>query len=140
LIIGDTDANKRVDTLRQSQICFAISKLGSEGADDSSLDTLFWLTPYKSENALQQSMGRIQRVKAGKKSPVMTIFEDWMCSPLKVRCLKLKSTLRKWKIHYDTLRPEHVPTQLPADVKEAYDRAYSELPSNVDGQAEVLED
>lgn len=128
LIVAETNRNKRMNILRNSRICFAIAKLGSQGIDDDALDTLFWLTPFRSKIALQQSMGRIQRRLAGKNTPVMTVFEDWFIPPLKRLCTTLKTSFREWKFHFDSCKPLDVPRELPADVKSMYDAAFAELP------------
>lgn len=128
LIVAETTKAERMDVLRNSQVCFAISKLGSTGVDDDALDMLFWLTPFKSKIALQQSMGRIQRSKPGKKAPVMVVFEDWMCAPLKKMCLAVKGTLRDWRYEFKPINPLSFPKNLPSEVQDAYDRAYAELP------------
>lgn len=128
IIIGETDRSERMRVLRESQICFAIAKLGSQGVDDDRLDTLFCLTPFKSKIALQQSFGRIQREKEGKKDPVVTIFEDWLAPPLKTLCTSLKSTLREWHFDFEVVKPLKVPTSLPAEVQAAYDEAFRSLP------------
>ena len=139
LIIGQTDRTERMNILRNSRICFAISKLGSQGVDDDLLDTLFWLTPFKSKALLQQSIGRIQRLRAGKKDPIVTVFEDWLVPPLKNLTSKIKSTLREWQFQYSMVKPlATVPITLPDAVQAAYDQAFSELPERivVDREAE----
>lgn len=136
MLIGETDSSTRMDVLRNSQICFAIAKLGSTGVDDDRLDTLFWLTPYRSRNALQQSMGRIQRQCAGKKEPVMTVFEDWMIPPFKQMCGSIKRSLKEWHYAFESLKPLQVPTALPVDVRLAYDTALDTLSE----RHEVVED
>ena len=128
LIIAETDKTERMDILRNSRICFAIAKLGSQGIDDDALDTLFWLTPFRSKISLQQSMGRIQRQLEGKKTPVMTVFEDTFVPPLKRLCTTLKSSFREWSFQFDTCKPLNVPRELPADIQAMYDGAFSELP------------
>lgn len=128
LIIGETDRAERMDILRNSQLCFAIAKLGSVGVDDDMLDCLFWLTPFRSKTSLQQSMGRIQRQKPGKKTPVMVVFEDWLTPPVKKLCQALRSSLKEWGYQFDNLKPTTYPKELPTDLKELYDRAYAGLP------------
>jgi superfamily II DNA or RNA helicase len=127
LIIGDTPREDRMRILRDSQICFAIAKLGSQGVDDDALDTLFWLTPYRSKIALQQSMGRIQRRKEGKKTPVMTVFEDAHVPPLKRLCQSVKHSLKEWKYEFETIVPNNLPRTLPSDAEREYDRVFAEL-------------
>jgi len=120
LIIQNTPKKDRMRILRDSRICFAIAKLGSTGIDDSRLDTLFWLTPFKSKNSLQQSMGRVQRTHPEKKNPMVVVFDDILTPPLKKLCLTLKRSLRSWKYKFQSLPPLDVPKTLPKDVKERY--------------------
>jgi superfamily II DNA or RNA helicase len=138
LIIAETERSERMGILRDSQICFAISRLGSVGVDDPSLDTLFWLTPFRSKNALQQSMGRIQRLLPDKKTPVMNVFEDWFTPTIKKMCAKLKSSLREWGYEYENLKPSPYPKDFPPEVRELYVRAFEQLPprSRDDGEEE----
>lgn len=133
LIIQETKQGNRVKELRDKQVCFAIARLGSQGVDDDSLDALFCLTPFKSLNAIQQSMGRIQRFKEGKRRPIMVIFEDTANQPLRRMCLGMKHTLKTWGFAFDIQQPARVP-ELPQEVRAAYDRAFAELPSR--GEAE----
>jgi superfamily II DNA or RNA helicase len=128
LIISETSREKRLEVLRNSRLCFAVAKLGSTGVDDDRLDTLFWLTPFRSLIALQQSMGRIQRAYAGKADPVMTVFDDFLLPPVKNLCKNLKSTLKKWGMHFETIAPRNLPSALPAEVQASYDRELQALP------------
>jgi len=127
LIIAETDSSTRMDVLRDSQICFAIARLGSQGVDDDQLDTLFWLTPYRSKIALQQSMGRIQRRREGKKDPVMVVFDDWMVPSFKRMCGALKRSLKEWNYKFESLKPLQVPRTLPSEVQALYDAALAKL-------------
>ena len=128
ILVQETDRSRRMEILRESQACFAIAKLGSQGVDDDQLDTLFWLTPFRSRVSLQQSMGRIQRRRLGKKEPLVTFFEDWLAPPLKNLCSAIKSRLREWEYKFEMVKPLRVPNTLPASVQAAYDRAFRELP------------
>lgn len=134
LIIGETDRSTRMDVLRDSQICFAIARLGSTGVDDDRLDTLFWLTPYRSKNALQQSMGRIQRVRPGKKEPVMVVFDDYLIPAFRRMCGSIKGSLKGWHYKFESLKPLQVPKELPPEIQAAYDNAFPKLPQR--GEAE----
>lgn len=127
LIVGNTPDDERVDILRASRICFAISKLGSTGADDESLDTVFWLTPFRSKIALQQSMGRIQRICAGKKDPKFVVFEDWLCSSLKNLCKELKGNFKDWNYQFTVNKPWDVPLDIPTELRSAYDEVYQRV-------------
>lgn len=127
LIISETDRTDRLNVLRSNQLVFAIARLGTTGVDDDRLDTLFWLTPFRSTNALQQSFGRIQRPLPGKLQPVVTIFEDSQVSTLKNMCTKLKSTLKQWQFPYQMFQPSRFPRELPADIRSLYDRCLEGL-------------
>jgi hypothetical protein len=128
LILGSTPKADRTSILRSNQLVFAIAKLGSEGIDDSALDTLFWLTPFRSKNSLQQSMGRIQRAHPNKKTPVMAVFEDHLTPPLRGLCHKLRSNLRAWGFVLETLSPHPYPTSFPQELVNVYAAAFAELP------------
>lgn len=101
LIIQETPQEDRTRIVLKSRICFAIASLGAEGLDDDMLDTLFILTPFGSPNDLQQFMGRIQREKPGKRTPVVVIFDDLGISPFHKLCFKLKKTLRSWNMPFE---------------------------------------
>ncbi len=130
LIINETPKSERLDVLRNHQVCFAIAKLGSMGADDDRLDTLFWLTPFRSLTSLQQSIGRVQRYLPGKPNPVVVIFDDFLVPPLKKMCGRLKSTFRQWKFNFEVLQPSRFPKELPERVRSIYERRFAELNSN----------
>jgi superfamily II DNA or RNA helicase len=125
LIVQET--KDRMNVLRNHQLVFAIAKLGSEGVDDDRLDTLFLLTPFRSKNALQQCMGRIQRLCEGKKKPLMVYFEDWMATPIKKLCSAVKTELRKWGYNFSVLKPNNLPTELPPEADAAYEAMFSQL-------------
>jgi len=139
LIISETERELRTDALRNSQICFAIARLGSVGVDDDRLDTLFWLTPYKSRTTLQQSMGRIQRAREGKKAPEMTVFEDWFIPPLKKLCASIKRTLKEWKYTFEIAKPleAKTPEKLPLSVQAVYDQEFTRLKEIEDEEDDV---
>jgi superfamily II DNA or RNA helicase len=127
IITSKTKKHERMAILRNSQVCFAISKLGSEGIDDDKLDTLFWLTPFKSRISLQQSMGRIQRPLPDKKQPVMVVFEDWFVPPMKNLCRELRSRLSHWGYKVENLAPMPFPLELPTEGQSKYNDTYAYL-------------
>jgi hypothetical protein len=80
-------------------------------------------------------MGRIQRRKEGKKTPVMTVFEDANIRPLRALCQSIRHSLKEWQFKFDTVIPERLPTELPASVKRKYDETLSQLsPDEVDDE------
>jgi superfamily II DNA or RNA helicase len=131
LILGATPQDERTHILRSHQITFAIAKLGSQGVDDPKLDTLFWLTPFRSKISLQQSMGRIQRAYEGKGQPIMVVFEDHLTGPLKGLCTKLRSNLYGWGFKVETHAPAQFPTTFPPEVSDGYAAAFAELPERL---------
>jgi hypothetical protein len=134
LILGATPKDERMSILRSHQLTFAISKLGSEGVDDDALESLFWLTPFKSKISLQQSMGRVQRARVGKKHPEVVFFQDSFIHPLRGLCTKLKTTLKEWRFQFLQSNPQQFPTWLPEEVRENYVRARADVERTGDEQ------
>lgn len=128
LITQETKQEDRLGEVRNNQLCFAISRLGSQGVDDDALDALFCLTPFRSKNNLQQSMGRIQRSRPGKKHPFMVVFDDKLVPPLRSMVVKMKSLLKEWHFTF-TVVPVTGSKPLPHEVQIAYNAAYEALPS-----------
>jgi superfamily II DNA or RNA helicase len=103
LIIQETPQNDRPEIVRKSQVTFAIASLGFEGLDDDQLDTIFILLPFGSTNSppndLQQVIGRVQREREGKRTPVVIIFEDVKIPILRALCNIMRRQLREWDKH-----------------------------------------
>ena len=95
---------ERMNVLRNNQLIFATSQLAYEGLDEPSLDSLVLMTPFGSRNWVQQSIGRIQREREGKKQPVVSIFEDYDISKCVSVCLKAKRSLRRLGMDYQIVR------------------------------------
>lgn len=98
LIISDTPQEERAALVTKSHVTYAIAKLGVEGLDEPKLDTLFFLTPFSSENDLEQAIGRIgSRDPSAKKGhPVAVIFDDVHIPPFHAMCKNLKRKLNEW--------------------------------------------
>lgn len=93
----------RLETLRLKQVTFGTLQLVAEALDEDTLDTLFFLTPFGSDavehggmNTLQQGMGRIQRHREGKKTPVVTILDHIYIPKFHRMCTRLKKRIRNW--------------------------------------------
>ncbi len=127
LITGKTPTADRLGILRSNQLTFAIARLGSTGVDDDRLDTLFWLTPAKSLIQMQQSIGRVQRFREGKRQPVVVIFEDFNISPMRGMCTTLKGIFKSWKFPFEVLSPARFERDFPTDVRTAYELTLAEL-------------
>lgn len=115
---GDEEPADRLDALHRCQVTFGTLQLVREGLDEDTLDTLFFLTPFGStdimdggKNTLQQGIGRILRVRPGKKQPLAVIFDHIYIQKLHRQCGKLKTLLREWPedeggpFEFDTIAP-----------------------------------
>lgn len=105
LIIQETPQEERTSIVRKSRVTFAINQLGIEGLDDDAIDAAFFLTPIKDKVSMIQAFGRLQRHKAGKKTPVVVVFDDVRIPPLHALCEKLKKLLVAHQHTYRTLQP-----------------------------------
>jgi superfamily II DNA or RNA helicase len=118
LCTGREKPEKRLVTLRTKQLSFGTLQLVKEALDEDTLDTLYFITPFGSQeieegglNTLQQGMGRIQRFKKGKKTPVVVILDHIYIPKMHRMCSKLKRLLKAWPVEqggaldYTTLRP-----------------------------------
>lgn len=105
LIVEDTPIKERESLVKNSQVTYAIAVLGVEGLDDPQLDTLFFLSPFTSENDLTQAKGRVgaRDPSAKKGHPVMIIFDDVYIGPFHSMCKRLKSHLNLWGYPFQVL-------------------------------------
>jgi len=85
----------RKEYIDHRKVTIAISKYGREGLDNPALDTVLILEPSVQKGWIQQVMGRVLRVKSGKKSPVVIFFEDNV-PIIRGICGSVKKTLRRW--------------------------------------------
>ena len=84
-----------MDILRDSNPVFGTFQLAREGLNKPSLDTLYVTTPFSNPNDLQQAWGRIQRQFAGKKTPLVRVYEDKALNCCVKSCRSLKRHLRQ---------------------------------------------
>jgi superfamily II DNA or RNA helicase len=118
LCTGREKPGKRLETLRTKQLSFGTLQLVREALDESTLDTLYFITPFGSQeiadgglNTLQQGMGRIQRFREGKKTPVVVVLDHIYIPKMHRMCSKMKRLLNTWPeeqggaLEYTTLRP-----------------------------------
>ena len=75
IYVGSMGAEERREALTH-RIVFGTQHIAREGLDRPSFDTLAILIPFGGEGRLQQSIGRILRLKDGKKSPKVLVFRD----------------------------------------------------------------
>jgi len=76
IITGSVDRDERLTMLLDKPLTFAVVKCGKRGLDDPSIDTIYYLTPFKSKEMLNQSMGRAQRAVEGKREVLLFFIED----------------------------------------------------------------
>ena len=95
VITGATPQGDRMDILRDSNPVFGTFQLAREGLNKPSLDTLYVTTPFSNPNDLQQAWGRIQRQFAGKKTPLVRVYEDKALNCCVKSCRSLKRHLRQ---------------------------------------------
>ena len=118
LCTGREKPEKRLETLRTKRLCFGTLQLVREALDEPTLVTLYFITPFGSQeiqdggmNTLQQGMGRIQRFKEGKKTPVVIILDHIYIQKMHRMCNKMKRLLKSWpeeqggELEYEVLRP-----------------------------------
>jgi len=89
--VGGMDLTARTRA-EQMQVLFATWQMAEEGLDIASLDTLLMATP---RTGIEQAVGRIQRIKEGKKTPVVVDPVDNHIPPLKKRYDKRDDEYRK---------------------------------------------
>lgn len=77
LIDGDVPQKERQQILKQYPVVFATTQVAQEGLDAPMLDTLFFLTPFKEWNIVQQGVGRTLRTHDDKRHPVAVFFWDY---------------------------------------------------------------
>jgi superfamily II DNA or RNA helicase len=76
LAMGGMSPTECLKAFRTKDVVYATAQYSKEALDAPSLDTLFILTPFGDHNALQQSIGRIQRSQEGKKQVMCIVLED----------------------------------------------------------------
>jgi superfamily II DNA or RNA helicase len=101
MITGETPQESRMAILRNGNPIFGTFQLAREGLNKPSLDTLYVVTPFSNSNDLQQAWGRIQRRFAGKKDPLVRVFEDAAFSCCVKSCGHLRGVLRKFNYPYE---------------------------------------
>lgn len=118
LCTGREKPEDRLITLRSQQLSFGTLQLVKEALDEATLDTLYFLTPFGSSavedgglNTLQQGMGRAQRYRKGKRTPVIIILDHIYIPKLHKMCSTLKRLIRRWPkeqggpLDYKILKP-----------------------------------
>lgn len=96
LMIRKVGHEERQTAIRKP-ITFAVNKYGKEGLDAPDLDTIVSCQPIPKQNAAQQFMGRVLRLRPGKRHPRVYVLVDNV--PMMVgMSIKMMSTLRRWPV------------------------------------------
>lgn len=98
LLIGKVSNKKRQEILTQTvdwQVIVATVSLAKEGLDVVDLDTLHLVSCLANKSDTVQSVGRIERVKEGKKEPIVYDYVDMKIPYLVSKYKKRVSWLRK---------------------------------------------
>lgn len=95
IIIGDVDEKERIRLLREKQLVFAIYRIGQEGLDKGSLDTVVFGEPTKKPGIVQQVLGRVLRADENKQAPLGIVLEDNVM-PYRRLCAGLRQLLTDW--------------------------------------------
>lgn len=104
LITGGVPYSDRRWILRQNEVIFATNGVAEEGLDAPRLDTVMFLTPFKSWNTAQQGVGRTLRLAADKKKSVAIFFWDWLIPPANAMCRSLMKSIKSHGWEYNVLQ------------------------------------
>ena len=93
LIIGSTPMKKRASIFKTHQVVVATVGTAAEALDAPQLDTIMFYTPFRPGPKLIQGVGRILRVHANKKEPIVVVFVDKAVGPCRGLCRALQNAL-----------------------------------------------
>jgi len=94
LIDGEVPQNERQSILKRNKVVFATTQVAQEGLDAPMLDTVFFLTPFKEWNIVQQGVGRALRSHDDKRHPVAVFFWDYQVPAANAMCRTLMREMR----------------------------------------------
>lgn len=93
------------------RLLFATSQLASKALDKVELDTLIMPFPVGDANLIQQTFGRIQRVKEGKQPPIVVVFEDDVRCLIK-SCDKIRAYCDKHEIEWKIIGKKNLVSEV----------------------------
>jgi superfamily II DNA or RNA helicase len=103
-IHGGVSKKERRAALHGYDLVFATTQLAKEGLDKPELDTVVILLPLTSEGAFRQILGRIQRIHADKKTPMIYVLEDEKIGICVGMCKKLRRHLAAFGYTFETVK------------------------------------
>lgn len=95
VLTGEIKMKDRASTLENYRVVFAVKQLARRALDKESLDTIFFVSPFKDKNMLQQAIGRTERLYDDKKDPMAVIFEDRQQPTAAMMTDAIRSNLRR---------------------------------------------
>ena len=103
-VSGATPGPQRVPIIRDAHVTFATTQVAREGLDASALDTLLFVTPFKTWGVMQQGKGRIERRHAGKLDPIVVVLDDHGIGPAHSMCRTMRRLVQQHGQHYVDIR------------------------------------
>jgi len=94
LIDGEVPQRERQQILKKYPVVFATTQVAQEGLDAPMLDTIFFLTPFKEWNIVQQGVGRTLRAHEDKRHPVAVFFWDHEVLAAHAMCKAIMKEMR----------------------------------------------
>ena len=101
-ISGKTGGSQRTQMLGDCDVTFATFGVAREGLDERTLDTVFFLTPFKAWGGFQQGKGRAERSSPGKKPPIAIVLEDVRIPMARALCASLRKKARQNEVAVTT--------------------------------------
>jgi superfamily II DNA or RNA helicase len=120
LLIGKSDKNQRVESVKNSRMNFVIRGLGLEGLDNKEIDTIVFLSAIGGDktitengteflgNQIRQGLGRILRDSGKVKVPQAYFFDEINVEPLHMLCGQVKNFLVKNGFGFKVLKGEEI--------------------------------
>lgn len=102
-IVIQKTKNRR-EVIQQSDITFATMGVASEALDVEELDTVAFVTPFQAWGQFSQGKGRIERIREGKKDPIVLVYEDYLIGQASGLISKLKKNIRKHDRTFSVVR------------------------------------
>lgn len=96
---GINNPEQRRRNIQDCNPVLATMRIGKQALDKAELDTLILCDPVTKDSVLQQIMGRILRLRAGKRDPEVIVFEDHEIKESAVSCHNIRRTLSRWPKH-----------------------------------------
>lgn len=105
VVHADVKVEDRARYVAEAELLLSIEELGIEGLDKPSLSVVALVCPMKNRNNLQQILGRIQRVLAGKQQAILLVFFDEHVPQSAKWARRMQSVLTSWGVPFRICDP-----------------------------------